>query len=39
MRSRVSNIQLIMKEFILLKKDCEAEDGIKKEKDCKDKKN
>lgn len=39
MRSKSSNVQPVLEEFIPLKKDCDEEGKIKKEKDCKDKKN
>ena len=39
MRSKAANVQPILEEFIPLKKDCDEDGGIKKEKDCKDKKN
>ena len=39
MRFRASNVQPVLEEFIPMKKDCDEKDGVKKEKDCKDKKN
>ena len=39
MRSKAANVQPVLEEFIPLKKDCDEDGGIKKEKDCKDKKN
>ena len=39
MRSRASIVQPILEEFIPMKKDCDEEDDVKNEKDCKDKKN
>ena len=39
MRSRASNVQPVLEKFIPMKKDCDERDGVKKEKDCKDKKN
>ena len=38
MKSRASNVIPVLEEFIPMKKDCDEEDGVKKEKDCKDKK-
>ncbi|RVW49801.1 Myb family transcription factor EFM [Vitis vinifera] len=39
LRSKASNVQPVLEEFIPLKKDCDEEGGAKEEKDCKDKKN
>lgn len=39
MRSKASNVQPVLEEFIPLKMDCDEDGGANKEKDCKDKKN
>ncbi|KAK9287250.1 hypothetical protein L1049_015663 [Liquidambar formosana] len=39
MQNRPSNIQPVLEEFIPLKKNCDEDNGIHKETDCKDKKN